>query len=126
MATAKQRAWRAKFARLYGGGKKRSSSSPRKRARRSVNGMAKKRRSGGGRGFMSGQGMLGTDVKNGLAGWGAASVAEMFGFAGVIPSAIAGFVAAGKMGAVGAVVKPLVKGVDVKGVGGQIAGNAIG
>lgn len=54
MATAKQRAWRAKFARMYGGGRKRRRSSPvrsaPKRRRRSY-GMARRRygrRRGGG------------------------------------------------------------------------------
>jgi len=89
--------------------------------------MAKKRHSsGGGRGFMRGSGMLPPVLKSGVTGWGAASIAEMLGFGGLLPGALAGFVAAGPTGAVGGASKSLLKGVDIKGIGGQIAGNAIG
>lgn len=50
MATAKQRAWRAKFARLYGGGKKKA----RKAGRRSKGGNMAKKKGGKRRGSFGG------------------------------------------------------------------------
>lgn len=65
--------------------------------------------------------MLGGTFKSVLAGWGAASAAEMFGFAGTIPAAVAGYVAGGPMGAVGGVGKGFIKGSSI--VGGGTGGS---
>jgi hypothetical protein len=128
MARHRKRAWGPSNALWRWQHGRSSSSRSHRRARRGVSGMARRgrsRRSSGG-GFLRGSGMLPGVAKNALAGWGAASVAEMLGFGGVLPGAVAGFVAAGPTGAVGGASKTLLKGVDIKGIGGTIAGNAIG
>jgi hypothetical protein len=135
LASAKQRAWRAKFARLYGGGRKKASRAVTRitrRVRREKRGglrMAKRghrRSSGGFGGLGKSGGMLPPMLKSGVAGWGAASIGEMFGIGGVLGGLGLGFIAGGMYGAAGGVAKPLLKGVDFKGVGSQVVGNAIG
>ena len=81
MATAKQKAWRKRFAAIYGGKKKKAYSRPRARTRtRGINMVRRRRRSltrrsyGGGtkRGMIGTGGLIGTL----LVGAGAASVAN--------------------------------------------------
>ena len=84
------------------------------------------RRSGGFGGLGRSGGMLPPVLKNGLAGWGAASAGEMLGFGGLLPAVGFGFLAAGVQGSMGAGAKVLLKGVDIKGIGGQIGANMIG
>lgn len=99
MATAKQKAWRAEFAKRYG---------HKHAARRKTGGgkMARKhyRRSGG-----SGMGGL---IKKAAFGLGAAYIVGMVtqDKFGLIGDAAAGYVAGGPVGAVaGAIVKPMLK-----------------
>jgi hypothetical protein len=110
MATAKQIAWRAKFARLYGGGKKRS----RKRAR--VKTMARFRKRGRGSGrrnmLMSGvmpmkfglKGVAGAAIAGGVAGYIASRYLP--NIAGKYQPHAAGFLVGGVPGVVGALILP--------------------
>lgn len=130
MATAKQRAWRAKFARMYGGGRK------KKRTRTSTGGsMARRRRKssyrgrrrGGSRGGMMSKGILpvGGFIGAALLGLGASAVAKRFigsplgGFTG----AAAGFAVGGLPGALGGYVHDNIGNVMP---GGQVQGGAPG
>lgn len=97
----------------------RGSASP-KRARRAVKRRARARgvvrmarrrgrsRSSGGLG-LGGGGMLGGTFKNALAGFGAGSLAQNIGFGGILPEAIAGYVVAGPLGAIGGAAHTYVK-----------------
>jgi hypothetical protein len=93
MATAKQRAWRAKFASMYGGG--------RKKARKKTTGgkMARKRSRGRSKGGFGG--ILSTN--NLLGTLGGAYVAPMVGMSPAIGAA-AGSYLIGKKGLMGAAV----------------------
>lgn len=85
------------------------------------------RRSGGFGGLGRSGGMLPAPMKSIAAGWGAASILEMFGVGGLLPGAAAGFLVGGGLtGAAGGAGKTLLKGVDMKGVGSQIGSNMIG
>jgi hypothetical protein len=90
MASAKQKAWRVKFGRMYGGGKKKS--------RRSTGGtMAKKSKKSGGFGGMGMNRVL--TPKNSLFTIGGALVAPRLGMNAQIGAAAGGFAGAGLMGA---------------------------
>ena len=77
MATAKQRAWRAKFARLYGGGRKRARSKMSGGGSMARRGRGRKRGFGGGgmmtsgpiKGFKVGRGIVGALLTGAIAGY---------------------------------------------------------
>lgn len=107
MTTAKQKAWRAEFARRYGRGKRAKSTQTRKRGVRSKQMARRKSRRGGrrgGAGFLKGKGMFG--AKLGMGVLGTAIIGVLAGYAaqkyagqGKIGQAVAGMVAAGPVGA---------------------------
>lgn len=96
MATAKQRAWRAKFASMYGG-KKRSKRSSRKGGTMAKRKYSRRRRGGGFGGFSTGRLLT---VKNAAFTVGGATLAPRFGMDAKIGGAVGGYLGAGLMGAV--------------------------
>jgi len=119
MATAKQRAWRAKFARMYGGG--------RKKAKRRSGGGKMARRGRGRRSNGGGMGMSGIlSSKNIIGTLGGAYVAPMIGVSPQIGAA-AGSYMIGKKGLVGAAVgyfaAPIVLGM-IGGLGSNKASSS--
>lgn len=96
MATAKQKAWREKFARMYGGGRKKAS---RKTKRGGV--MARRRGRRSGRGGSSMGGLL--SQKNIIGTLGGAYIAPMAGLDPKIGAAAGSFLY-GKKGIMGAAV----------------------
>ena len=124
MATAKQKAWRKKFATMYGGKTKSKRSSPKKAKRKAYSRgytMARRkksyRRSSSGRGKMKGAligvGSAGTAL---IAGVGAAALNKRFA-PQFIPfqGGLAGFGIGGLMGAVGGALHDFVGNVQVGG-----------
>ena len=116
MATAKQRAWRAKFARLYGGGRKKRSqrsAAPVKRSRRMARYRGFRRRS-----RSRGSGMNGL-IKGALMGGLASFIAPKLGinFNPLVLGAAGGYLLGGKSinGALGGVVGSYAAGMFLGG-----------
>lgn len=118
MATAKQRAWREKFARMYGGGRKKA----RKQTKRGGSMARRKRGRGRSKGGMGG--LLST--KNLIGTLGGAYVAPMVGIDPKIGAAAGSFLY-GKQGVMGAAagyfVAPMVLAM-IPGLSGGKAGSS--